>query len=260
MSDWHALTPDRHGQWTLRPEADLRIAAESMVVPLAVAELRRAVSQFPLAFMPTASGHYDVFALLSLRRGTCPMVGHDGRWQEGYIPAALRAHPFALLPRDDDDRMTLSVDEDSPRLDPLGERGAPLFTGGEPSDTTERLLHFLTETHRSRQRTRTMTAALAAQGLIQPWSLSVTLMDKPQRLEGLYAIDGPCLEALGDDAFLGLRAAGALMLAHAQLLAQGNIAALERLHRLAEPGRLGPEAAAPDGYQIESHEDALLVF
>ena len=227
MPQFAAITQDRHGARRWRRYASYDFARERPVLPLVGAELPRAALAFPIAFLPEGEG-FVTAALMSLNPKGNLYVGPDGRWLGSYVPAALRGHPFALLPREGGDRV-FCIDEAAELISDDG-TGEPFFDqDGAIAEPTRKVLDFLTSVEQSRAAIRKATAALAEAELIVPWEITVQSAAGPQKVAGLHKLDEAALTALPMEGFEALRRAGAVALAYCQILSMQHLPALGRL-------------------------------
>jgi hypothetical protein len=209
-------------------------------VPLVGSELPRAVLHLPVAFMRHGDA-LQPFAIAGLEPGVNLFIAHDGTWTGGYVPAALRSRPFALLPLEDGRRL-LCIDEQAGRVGPQqGASGRAFFSeDGKLSPALQPIMDLLSAVEENREATRQACLALEAHGLLIPWEIELKTDTGLRRLEGLFRADEAKMNALPDDAFLQLRRSGAIPLAYAQLLSSPHVHALgqrasARLRALQQP-------------------------
>ena len=208
-------------------------AADKPLIPLVAAELAKAVVALPLAFVEE-NGALHLVAVMSLEPQKNQFVAPDGRWLGGYIPAAVRGYPFALLQPDGAQAPILCVDEDSGLVVDAGTSGSePFFDEeGAPAPPLKAVLDFLSQVEANRAATNRAVTALGAAGVLAPWTLQVGTPESPRTVTGLQCVDEARLNALDDESFLALRSAGALTVAYAQMLSIGQIAVFETLAKL----------------------------
>jgi hypothetical protein len=94
------------------------------------------------------------------------------------------------------------------------------------------VLDFLVQLDANRIATGRAVAALAGAEALAPWPLEVETAEGRKAVAGLFRVDEARLNALDADAFLALRAAGALPLAYAQLLSMGQLSVFQTLAQL----------------------------
>ena len=208
-------------------------AATRTAVPVVAAELAPAALRMPLAFVQEG-GRFVLVAILSLTPGRNMLVAPDGRWLGAYIPASVRAYPFALVPQSGGDQVTLCIDAASGAVLDDGGPGEDFFDHeGNPATATKQALDLLIGFERSRKITDAAVSALADAGVIQPWALKIKSGDAERMLGGLYRIDEAALGKLPDEAVLKLHRTGAaLAIAYAQMFSMGQVAIFEQFELL----------------------------
>jgi len=237
------ITRSRHATMRWRGNVSYAFAADRAVVPLVGAELFRAVLAFPVAFIRQGEGFVPA-AVLGLESNRNLFVAEDGRWLGGYIPAALRGHPF-VLGRTEEGQQLLCVDEAS-ELVGEGPEGERFFEDdGTPAEAVRRVLDFLTRVEQNRAATAAICAALQARNLVEPWPITLKGDQGERKIEGLFRVNEAGLNALDDEAFLSVRKSGALPIAYTQLLSMQQLRVLRdlaaaRVPRPQQP-QLGPE-------------------
>ncbi len=206
-------------------------AAANNLAPLSAQEIGHAARSLPLAFVQN-EGKPVLVALLGLLPGQNLFVAPQGQWLGTYIPAVLRAYPFALASTAaGKDQLALAVDETSGLIGEQGAGGTPFFAedGETPHPQTRAMLEFLLQVRRGAEAARTAVSALDAAGVIEPWPISLKDGTNTKALSGISRISEKALNGLSDEAFMTLKRAGALPVAYAQLIAMPNFAILERL-------------------------------
>ena len=233
MPAYAAVSRQTHAGKGWRRHEGYGFAAAEMIVPLVGAEFAKAAVAMPIAFVGEP-GAFRPVALLSLLPGRNLFVGPDGKWLGGYVPAALRGHPFALLRPEGADQSVLCVAEDTGLVVDAGAPGAePFFDAdGAPAPPVKPVLDFLVQLDANRIATGRAVAALAGAEALAPWPLEVETADGRKAVAGLFRVDAARLNALEPDAFLALRAAGALPLAYAQLLSMAQLSVFQTLAQL----------------------------
>ncbi|TXM67544.1 SapC family protein [Methylobacterium sp. WL12] len=221
------VSHERHQtrRWIRFP--DYHFTASYSWAPLAAAEVTKAALALPLAFIERA-GQWSLVGVLGLKPDQNLYVTPDGQWIGSYIPAVFRAFPFSMR-RSETGEVILCVDEGSGLVLESGE-GEPFFgEGGEPSDSIKQVLSFLSETAKSEAVLTQACGALHAQGVFEPWPITIDGDEGQQQVGGLYRINEAALNRLDDVSFNQLRRAGVVPLAYAQLLSIGNLTDLARL-------------------------------
>jgi len=210
-----------------------RFAADRAWVPVVAAELAKATLAMPIAFVEE-NGTLHLAAVMSLEPGKNQFVAPDGRWLGGYIPAAVRGYPFALLYPDGAQEPIMCVNEDTDLVVDAGTPGAePFFDEeGAPAPALKAVLDFLGQVEANRAATNRAVTALTTAGVLTPWLIQVDTPEGPRTVTGLQRIDEERLNALDDKGFLDLRAVGGLAIAYAQLLSMGQLAVFETLAKV----------------------------
>lgn len=227
-------------------------AARDITVPIVFAELPKACTVFPLGFSK-GDGHISLIAVMGVERGCNLFVAPDGKWFGGYVPAALRSGPFALLPNDKGD-FELCADTASKLVGPAGsiEWDQAFFTEqGKITPAVKDIASFLHQVHLSREVMQRACAVLHEVELLVEWPLSISTPVGLVSLGGVMKVDEKRLAALDAAALAELHASGALFAAHAQLISMHKLDVLQRLYdtrgevsRAAHEASLG-ESGAP---------------
>jgi hypothetical protein len=219
-------------------------AAAEVVAPIVAAELVSAAPAMPCAFLRQG----ERFTLVAVLSGTASgnmFVGQDGRWFGGYVPALLRLHPFRMLPSEGTDKVLLCVDEESKLIVEGDAQGEPFFDQeGNLSPALKAVFEAAMAVERNRKATDLAVAALAQADVIRPWQITIKSGESTHPISGLYRVDEAALNALPDDAFLGLRKASALPLAYTQMLSTRQLGLFERLEMLHSRAPQSPPLAA----------------
>ncbi len=244
-----ALNAQKPPKLRLAPTTDWRFCASELLVPLAYNEMADAAREYPLVFLKDKPVYY---ALLGFEQGVNAYVAEDGHWRAHYVPARLRAYPFALAPVPETaDQFALVMDADAPQLQQT--EGELLFMQGQPGSALKARSVLLQAMAKADPTTRRMVQAIRSAGLLVARAVQVR-QPSPARpaLGGFEVIDEQKLNALPDDAFAALRKAGALPLVYAHLLSMANL----RQGPLA--GKYPELSAAASQRQPAQSMDALL--
>jgi hypothetical protein len=241
------ITKPTHAEKSWTRFSSYTFAAKDNLVPLAGAEIAKAVSDLPLAFVC----HQDRFllvAVLSLTPGTNLFVSPTGQWLGRYVPSVFRGYPFCLAQMEGQDNLVLCVDEDSGLINGDKTSGEPFFDdSGEITQSVKDILNFLNQVEQNRAVTNVSVKALEEAGLITEWPLKIKDGDQEKPVTGLFRIDEAKLNALDDEGFLKIRKAGGLPIAYAQLLSMNNIQTLVQLAKArAQMAQARKTSQAPD--------------
>lgn len=209
-------------------------AETEAVIPIVAAELGKAVLSMPLGFIKDAQEHFLLVGIMSLQSGMNLFVAPDGRWLGGYVPAALRAHPFRLLRQDGTDRQVLCIDTDSQLL--VDEPSSPdqrfFNDDGELMPSLKEVMEFLKMIEQSRLLTQAAVAKIAELDLLETWPVSLKAGEKSVPVQGLYRVNETAFNRLDSESFEQLRSVGGLPVVYAQLFAQGQLGLLEKLTQI----------------------------
>ena len=262
MTEFAAITNERHANKVWKRVTDYAFAAAEMVIPVLGVEFSKVVPAMPMGFIEQEAG-YQLIAITSLQPGTNLYVAPDGKWLVPYIPAALRAYPFRLVQQENAENFTLCINEASGLVMENTEDGNGFFDDQDkPTQGIKDILNFLSEVEANRAATQVAVNALADAGLIIPWALNLKQGEKVVPVEGLFHVDEAALNKLDDEDFLALRKAGGLPVAYAQLLSMNQLAVLERLGEI--QGQIlaqtaaNSEAANLTGFSLAEDEGSLM--
>jgi hypothetical protein len=234
MSQPTPITKQTHTNKSWTRFTTYTFAAKDSLAFLAGAEIAKAVSDMPMAFLKQQNRFYLV-AVLSLTPGTNLFVAPNGRWLGKYIPSVFRSYPFLLAKMKGQDNPVLCVDEDSGLVHNDRTAGELFFDEtGEVTKPVKEILNFLTQVEQNRAATNVAVAALSEAGVLTEWTLKIKDGEQEKPVTGLYRIDEAGLNALEDEAFLKIRRAGALPIAYAQLMTMENMQNLAQLAKVRE--------------------------
>lgn len=222
MGSWVALSRTDHLDSRCRPREGFEFAAQRQVVPIILAELAKLVPHYVIGFVKSDDDSYQPVALVGIGGTRNLYVSKASQWLCNYVPANLRAHPFALL-NDADGNKVLCLDEDYLSKDETLPR---IFEDdGALSKGAGKTLEFMTKCEQNRLSTLKVCASLADAGLIKPWQIEIDHGEelKPAAIKGLHKIDEEKLDSLDADSLVGLRDAGALPLAYAQIFTASQV-------------------------------------
>jgi SapC protein len=222
----------RHAGLSLRERSQAWAGALNSVF-LNAAELPRAGLDYPVAFIREKSGEYLPVALLGLRERENLFVDAAGAWlPHTYQPAYVRRHPFCLAQvaaqPGVEARQVICVQEDQ-----LAHGGEPLFDSkGEPTAAWTPLQQLIEAMEAGLRQTRELSLRLDGLGLFTPFDAVAQAPGGAQfRLNGLYRVDEPKLNALEAERLRPLRERGELRVVYAHLLSLERFATLLDLLR-----------------------------
>lgn len=168
-----AVSPVRHADASFEPTNNYAFTAGINAVPLMAAEFQRAAAEYAIVFTPVGA---DVMptAVLGVRGEQNLYLTEDAQWRAKYVPAFIRRYPFVFASSEDQQTLTLCIDETCPGFNREG-RGQRLFSDdGMPSAYVERVLKFLQEYQSNFERTRRFCRQLKDLNLVEPMQATVT--------------------------------------------------------------------------------------
>ena len=226
-----------------RRPVDYLSTLTSAIVPITVADLVQASTTLPIGFAPLGD-QYQLVALLSPLPGRNFFVGSSGQWLGRFVPARFRARPFSLLVRGSEAEPVLAIDEDALCARDAIDVEPFLNEEGEPTTLIRAALRILETIRTSGILTARATAALKDAGVLEDWPVELALEGKTITTGGLSRVSEDALQSLEDEAFLQLRATGALPLAYLHLASMQHLGVFAELDALNKRLAPAPSTAA----------------
>jgi len=240
-----ALNRDRHQGLKLTVVPDhFKFAGHTNAVPITATEFADSARHYPIVFAGEADGPLSAVALVGLRDQENLMVTADGQWTPGaYIPAFARRYPFVLAKTEDQERLTVCIDEVYPGLGQS--EGQALFDdAGAETDYLKQILDFLQRFHAEAQRTTEFAQRLRELGLLVPKVIQVEREGQVQSLQGLWVVDVARYQGIDDARVAELFRLGYVSWIEAHLLSLGSLGQL--VSRMApQPAGTAASAATP---------------
>ena len=230
MSNHQILNPADHGALRVHTEAGAALG-DAVMASLAVpAEFRQLACEYPIVFrFDPQGGRFSALALFGFEDGENLFL--DGAaWDAAYKPLAMMIGPFLVgRARDGEGPSQVHVDLDHPRIAAGGE-GMRLFDDeGRPTPYLEQVADMLATLDESHRASEAFFAALDRYGLLEPFSMDVTLDSGARhRLVGYHLVDEDKVRALEEGALAELHVAGHLMPMFMALASVGNLSKLVR--------------------------------
>jgi len=237
----------RHRGWSVKPYDKFSFASNVNSVPLMAAEFVAAAHEYPIVFtldenkvaMPVVVLGYDADRSL--------YVKSDGSWDAKYVPAFIRRYPFIFSASDDEQTLTLCIDEAYAgfvRGDKDGER---LFNDdGDRTPYLERMLEFVNQYQGEHQRTVAYGKVLADLDILQASEAKFAFADgKEHALGGFYCVSREKLKALDPDKLKEIFANDLLELIYLHLYSLRNFEGL--ILRSATEQTAGPQDESKSG-------------
>lgn len=254
MTSWIALSPTQHQNANFLPRTDFHFCEERLAVPVLLPELMLLLPHMVLGIQ-VEEQHCTPVALLALTPKQPLYVGEDGGWELPYIPAMLRAHPFAIKTTEQGQR-ALCLHETHLSHD----EGTPLFTAeGTLNDPVAKTFTFLERCEQGQDQARMAAKQLHAAGVLEQWPLKIKSVDgetRPFPLSGLHRVNEAALNTLDSETYHSLRG-GPMALAHAQMF---SMAQLSQLARHAAERSATKSSAVPPNVAALFEEDNDLLF
>jgi hypothetical protein len=119
-----------HGELKLNRDAGFGFSAGAATVPIGIDEFEAAAHSYPILFTDRTPPIPVV--LLGFRPGWNLFVNDLGAWMQGaYVPAIVRAFPFAIIESENSETRLLGFESDAACITPS--TGLPLFDSGNPT-------------------------------------------------------------------------------------------------------------------------------
>jgi hypothetical protein len=223
-----ALDRIQHRQLkVVRDGSALKAAAGLNAFFITVSEFGDACKEYPLLFLRAgndADGKPLVapVAVFGLVKGE-NLFFRDGQWNARYVPAMLRAYPFAMAPTGTDNQYVVCFDEAFAGLS--NDTGEPLFdVNGEPTEYLSEIRRFVEQLETEVDRTRFAGRKLLELGLLQDKRFDATLPDgTPISVDGFLAVDEERMKKLSDAEALDLHRTGLNALLYLHMASMANM-------------------------------------
>jgi SapC len=199
-----AVSHSRHADASVEPSSSYAFAAAINAAPLLAAEFQRAAAEFAIVFTQVA-GNVTPVVVLGVQGQQNLYLTDDAQWRAKYVPAFMRRYPFVFSASQDQQTLTLCIDETYPGFNREG-RGQRLFgEDGKPSAYVEHVMKFLQEYQAQFERTRQFGRRLKELNLLEPMQLTVTIpAGTKQGLGGFLGVQRDRLRNLGGDTLASL--------------------------------------------------------
>ena len=237
---------DRHLHRNLRihqPQMDWSVAAGLNGLFVAGTEFGDVCREYPILFVRAgadAQGKPLMAPIAAMGLAQNENLFLQGsRWRAAYIPALLRAYPFAIGRLGAEQRAVLTLDIGWSGLSQT--EGMPLFgEDGEPSQHLLTLQKQLEHIELEVQRTRDLGSLLVAKELLREMRFDAELPDGQKlKVDGFFAVEEKQLTQLSDADLVAMHRNGVMGLIYAHLVSLGNLRKLVQWRAEAQP------AAAP---------------
>jgi len=197
------LDPGVHGALKLNPEAGYAYSAGAEAIPIGIDEFEVAAHSYPILFL---NGPQPIpVVMLGFRKGWNLFVDQSGLWMPGaYVPALVRAYPFALIKAAGSDDRWLGIEAETPCLS--SERGLPLFEDSKPSPVLNEAMALCRSCEAGLAEGAALGHALANAGVLIAREATITAVGGgTQTIAGFMTIDPARLAAVHNEVFLAWR-------------------------------------------------------
>ncbi|MFN6993812.1 MAG: SapC family protein [Aquincola tertiaricarbonis] len=226
-----ALDRDQHRTLRVRQDyADVSHTAALNSMFLTAVEFADACKEYPIVFVRAGTDPQtqkpDIAPVAVFGLTPDENLFADGtRWQADYVPAVLRAYPFAMAQLNEQN-YAVCIAREWPGFSET--EGTPLFEAdGKPTAYLTEMQQFLEKLELEVQRTRLVGQKLVELELLRDMRFDATLPDGNKlTVDGFLAIDEAKFAALPDDKVLELHRSGILGLINAHQLSLGNMTRL----------------------------------
>jgi hypothetical protein len=214
------LTPDEHSNLGLsRVERPYDFVRQIQAVPVAVTELASVQKQMPIVFSSVENP--TLLAVLGIGKRNL-FVDDQGQWLPGcYVPAHIRAHPFALA-RGSGDNLAVVIDRGAASISDRPE--IPFFEGGVLSERVRARIDLSSQLRHDQRQTAAFCKRLKELELLTPQQLTLAndAGEAKEDLTSLVAVDVARLKDLDKDELHSLHSAGWLAAVYAHVFSAEN--------------------------------------
>jgi hypothetical protein len=232
-----------------QPRMDWSMAAGLNSLFVAGAEFGDVCREYPILFVP--AGHDAAGKLMAAPIAALGLAPKEnlflqaGQWRALYIPALLRAYPFAIGRAGSAQRAVINIDIGWAGLSRT--EGVALFNAeGQPGAQLAAISRQLEQVETEVQRTRELCGLLLAKDLLREMRFDAELPGGEKlRVDGFLSVDEQQLAKLPDADVLALQRAGVMALIHAHLVSLGNLRKLVRWRIEAVQAAAAAPAPAP---------------
>lgn len=243
------LSSSQHTNFRTRMPDSAPWLAQAHAIPVTIDEFVLAQRHYPIVF--SAGDAAVPLALMGLNEGVNVFLDAEGKLiGDYYVPAYMRRYPFMLARlRPEAEELSLCFDRTTGLVGEFDD-GQPLFTDGQPSETTNNILKFCEEFEISAQRTNGFVKELKELDLLMDGEVSIqpTGAEQPFIYRGFQMVSEEKLRELRGDTLRKMNQSGMLGLVFAHLFSLSMIR--DVFAKQVQQGK-GPNlamAAAPAGH------------
>lgn len=212
MSQHSILNPADHGQLRIHTEAGAQYGDAVMACLTMPAEFREVQAHYPIVFRRDAeTGKLAALALFGFEAGE-NLYLHGSTWDARYRPMAHAVQPFLIgRAAEEGAPPQVHIDMAHARISASGEGMRVFDDAGTPTPYLETVANMLGDLDYAWHESAAFFDALEAYGLVEPFSLEVTLDNGAvQSLVGFQTIHEERLASLDGEALSDLMAQGHL--------------------------------------------------
>jgi len=229
MSHHAILTAEAHRDLRIRTDRSAERGDAQMCCITVPSEFRQVQNEYPILFrLNDERDRFTALAMFGFEPGENLYLTAAG-WDARYRPLAMDIQPFLIGggPQDDGDKQ-VHVDLGSPRIAATGGEGVRVFDDhGRPTPYLDRIAEQLGALDAGYRDSAAFFAALDEHGLLEPFTLDVTLDDGASHsLVGFHIIDEERLRSLDAVALARLHGDGHLMPIFMAIASLANLGAL----------------------------------
>lgn len=212
MSQHQIVNPADHAQLRVHTDAGAEFGDNVMACLAMPAEFREVQAHYPIVFRrDVETGKLAALALFGFEAGENLFL-NGSTWEARYKPMAHAVQPFLIgRPAEDGAAPQVHIDMANPRVSNGGEGMRVFDDAGKPTPYLETMATMLGDLDYAWHESSDFFTALEAYGLVEPFSLEVTLDNgSVQTLVGFQTIHEERLSALDGEALAELMAHGHL--------------------------------------------------
>ncbi|MDC1427932.1 SapC family protein [Rhodospirillaceae bacterium] len=226
---WIPVSKERHGGLGLRRLTDYFYAKSSRLIPISVMEISSCTTTMPIVFI-MESGVIKLMGVVGFGGNKNLMVGGDGQWQGGYIPASIRSYPFNLALSKTGDAILVMLDDKDLLVDK--DKGKAFFDeSGEATKFCNDIVSFLQKIEVSNRITLEACRIIAELDLLEPWSDDFSTDNNDNSLNSFLRVNEEKFRKLGDDDIVRLNKSYGLHIIFGHLFSSTNTGRLVATNR-----------------------------
>lgn len=222
-----ALSQTMHKGLRIKADNSTDHLANSHFARLGVAEFLDAGLDSPIIFLKSPAGNFVPASMWGVEQGENLFL-EDGKWTGGYLPAIVRAYPFAVLPDPKQpEHFYIGLFENCPWINQT-EGELIIDENGEKTEKLDEIQAFLTQMYQQDMQTAEFMKKLESLDLLVEQTLRMTdpVTSEEKSTGGVFVVDREKFEKLPDETVLELSKNGGLAAIYAHLM---SLRSLNRL-------------------------------